>query len=181
MEWESHVGEADLVESFFLDGRFCIACEYAVYQAIGGALGSVAAASLTYPLTLAMTHRAAGASRELLRRSGLALMVFSVLVSSGIYWLLFEWFGRTSGYWSASVVAGLASVLLTSPLWVLLTNVQVYGHAVWRTCSDVYDKGGVAAFYKGLPINVALVAFPSLQSNLYRLIRAPATRLLGGA
>ncbi len=58
----------------------------------------------------------------------------------------------------ASTVAGVVSVFLTNPLWVMFTNLQVYGNL--RVPS-------FHSLFRGLGFNIVLVSFPTITQFVF--------------
>ncbi|KAG2429786.1 hypothetical protein HXX76_010570 [Chlamydomonas incerta] len=82
------------------------------------------------------------------------------------------------------VVAGLAgcgNVLVTTPVWVVATQLQalqrhpdpaVRQRSAWQVAAQVYKEGGVAGFWKGVLPSLVMVANPTLQYILYEWLTA---------
>ncbi|KAG2434409.1 hypothetical protein HYH02_012421 [Chlamydomonas schloesseri] len=82
------------------------------------------------------------------------------------------------------VVAGLAgcgNVLVTTPVWVVATQLQalqrhpdpaVRQRSAWQVTAQVYKEGGLAGFWKGVLPSLVMVANPTLQYILYEWLTA---------
>ncbi|PNW81373.1 hypothetical protein CHLRE_07g353300v5 [Chlamydomonas reinhardtii] len=82
------------------------------------------------------------------------------------------------------VVAGLAgcgNVLITTPVWVVATQLQalqrhpelaVRQRSAWQVAAQVYKEGGVVGFWKGVLPSLVMVANPTLQYIMYEWLTA---------
>ncbi|KAI8549096.1 hypothetical protein RHMOL_Rhmol07G0324000 [Rhododendron molle] len=110
--------------------------------------------------------------------SGLKPSLFGTAASQGIYYYFYQVFknkaeaiavarrkkGRgdgTVGMLSWLVVAAFAgslNVLLTNPIWVLVTRMQA---------REVYNEAGIIGFWKGIIPTLIMVCNPSIQFMIY--------------
>ncbi|XP_021671745.1 peroxisomal nicotinamide adenine dinucleotide carrier isoform X3 [Hevea brasiliensis] len=110
--------------------------------------------------------------------SGLKPSLFGTAASQGIYYYFYQVFknkaeaiaasrkakGRgdgTVGMFSWLVVAAMAgslNVLLTNPIWVLVTRMQA---------CEVYNEAGISGFWKGIIPTLIMVCNPSIQFMIY--------------
>ena len=63
---------------------------------------------------------------------------------------------------SASIIAGMLSVIITNPIWVLMTNFQVYGKLEMPQNSS--------QLFNGLGMSILLVSFPSIRQFVYEFL-----------
>ena len=80
------------------------------------------------------------------------------------------------GGWRAipvAAVAGAVNVVVTNPLWVFTTRLQVgCAGGPWAVARSLYKEGGLPAFWAGTLPALALVANPVIQFSSYEALLA---------
>ena len=169
-------------------------------HACAGCAGSVAAATITLPLTNTFTRaqldqdKPAGAVSTLTRlareeglsslfRGGQATLL-SVAASNFVYFYSFHGL-KAAGPGEAgagrdllfSLLAGCCNVLTTNPLWVVSTRLRTRqpGQPSYRGLGDGLAKialqEGVAALWNGTRASLLLVSNPAIKFTLYELLK----------
>ncbi len=111
---------------------------------------------------------------------GLVLALTGVGMSSGIYWISFTMLmpgGVKQVYDDAltlsivSLAAGVVNVVLTNPLWTVITRVQA-GISVDTSSAalDLWKEGGLISFFKGLVPNLVMISYPAVQNTFFYLM-----------
>ena len=89
------------------------------------------------------------------------------------------------GGWNAVPVAcaaGLANVLITNPLWVLVTRLQVAtksGRSLLDEARSVLQEGGPAAFWAGAWPSLVMISNPVIQFATFEALTARFQRRKG--
>jgi adenine nucleotide transporter 17 len=193
-------------------------------QAVSGALAGMASLGLTYPLlTVISKMQVARGSKEswtaVVQRTvrsdgarglyaGFAAAEVASALSQFVYYYWYSRLrrrfaargaGRAAVDLLAGFLAGVATVLATSPLWVVTAEQQTYDRrgsspAPSRAAEDngfaaaarrVHARGGALGFWKGLLPSIVLCANPAVQYMVYESAcdvarRARARRGAGG-
>ncbi|XP_061973656.1 peroxisomal nicotinamide adenine dinucleotide carrier isoform X2 [Populus nigra] len=110
--------------------------------------------------------------------SGLAPSIVGTACSQGVYYYFYKIFrdraeaiareNKRNGIGDGSVgmlsslmvaaLAGCTNVLLTNPIWVVVTRMQI---------QELYDEAGIQGFWKGVFPTLIMVSNPSMQFMLY--------------
>eukprot|EP00879_Flechtneria_rotunda_P002893 GHRR01003109.1.p1 GENE.GHRR01003109.1~~GHRR01003109.1.p1 ORF type:complete len:345 (+),score=94.33 GHRR01003109.1:315-1349(+) len=74
-------------------------------------------------------------------------------------------------------VAGVVNVLLTNPIWVVITQLQAIARhkpdiSTLAVVRQIYREDGIAGFFKGLMPSVVMVVNPTIQYILYESLVA---------
>ena len=183
-------------------------------QAVCGALGSAVAITVLYPLETVRTRlqvERGGSTRSpfqvilnIVRTEGgrslykgLPSLVFALVVTNFIYFYVFhglriyfhngeETEDSNSGTdLICGVVAGVAAVLLTNPIWVINTRLKLQGvplqdrgeskqrrhTSAWACLLDIIQKEGAASLWSGTTSSLLLVSNPCIQFCLYEALK----------
>lgn len=157
-------------------------------HALAGASGGVAATALLHPLDTLRTHRqslAAATATAPLRSlvaspaalyRGIGPSLAGGGLSWGAYLSLYAAFRRLDGTLPAGAAAALAGggvALLTTPVWVVKTRVQLGGGAsALAVARGVAATDGWCGFYRGLGANLLLVSHGVVQMAAYEAAKA---------
>lgn len=171
---------------------------HAISGAGGGALSSV----VTYPLITLSTRAQTEASgshkpileaiREVIKREGFEGLyagvdsaMAGITLTNFVYYYFYEGIKAiyleespvlsTKQAFSASVLSGAGTALMTNPIWVINTRMMLHkvGHrrTTWQVAKEIFNEGGWRLFMAGVGPSMLLVINPVVSYTLFEKIK----------
>ena len=132
-------------------------------------LGSLIASICSYPLyTMSVLKATSHQShkRGLRLQDGVFIAAFAGAFSNAIFFFFFHLTADNLGSsFAQSIVAAVINVLLTNPIWVVVTRVQTSDVTTsFRMAAGmIYAKEGIRGFFDGISMNMMMIIYPTIR------------------
>lgn len=135
-------------------------------QGISGFIGGAISFLITYPLYTLFVQRSASKKVSLSLHdlfAGSMLGMIATALSQAIYFFVYS--SRMLADFSAftrSSIAAISNSVLTTPLWVVVTHLQVETEemSALAVAKYVYTTAGIQGLFAGFSMNIVMCAFP---------------------
>jgi hypothetical protein len=143
-------------------------------QGLSGFVGGAISFLSTYPLYTLFVQRSASGKISLSFRdlfSGALLGMLATALSQSIYFVVYgsPTLAEFSPFMRSSVAATTNS-LLTTPLWVIITHLQVEESSMstLAVAGHIYETSGVFGFFTGFSMNMVMCAVPVVRQVSFK-------------